>query len=167
MLQQYDRLSAVAVAGSGWSQREYYSVTRTGRSLNPPLDWPAAAEFWSRIDIADHVEEVEAPLLVNYPDREFFNGWRVPRSMEDGARAFEAYVFADEYHVKWQPAHRFAIYNRNLDWFRFWLQDIEDPDTAKSDQYERWRALRDLQCRNPRSVRNYCGVQSTGVPPAR
>jgi dipeptidyl aminopeptidase/acylaminoacyl peptidase len=167
MLQQYDRLSAVAIAGTGWSQHEYYSVTRTGRQHNPLSDWPEAAEFWSQIDIADHVEQVEAPLLVNYPDREFPRAWRVPRSMENAGRAYEAYIFPDEYHVKWQPAHRFAIYNRNLDWFRFWLQDVEDPDVSKSKQYERWRALRELQCRNPRSVRSYCGVQSTEAPPAR
>jgi dipeptidyl aminopeptidase/acylaminoacyl peptidase len=167
MLQHYDRLSAVALAETGWAQLQYYSVTRTGRRLNPPLDWPEAAEFWSQIDIADHVEQVEAPLLVNFADREFFNGWRVPRSMEDGKRAFEAYVFPGEYHIKWQPAHRLAIYNRNLDWFRFWLQDLEDPDPSKSEQYQRWHALRELQCRNPRSVRNYCGVESAKLPPAR
>lgn len=167
MLQQYDRLSAVAIASTGWSQSEYYSVTRTGRQHNPPLDWPEAAEFWSQIDIADHAEQVEAPLLVNHADREFSRAWRVPRSMENAGRVYEAYIFPDEYHVKWQPAHRFAIYNRNLDWFRFWLQDLEDPDVSKSEQYERWRALRDLQCRNLRSVRNYCGAESARVSPAR
>jgi dipeptidyl aminopeptidase/acylaminoacyl peptidase len=31
---------------------------------------------------------------------------------------------------------------RNLDWFRFWLQDEEDADPAKGTQYERWRSLR-------------------------
>lgn len=167
MMQHSDRLSAAAMATPGWSQSEYYSITRTGRSLEPPRNWPKEASFWSQIDIADHVDQVEAPLLVNYPDREFFTSWRLPRSMEDGGRVFEAYVFPDEYHIKWQPAHRFAIYNRNLDWFRFWLQDLEDPEPAKAAQYERWRALRDLQCRNPRSVRNYCGVESVKAPPAR
>jgi hypothetical protein len=54
-------------------------------------------------------------------------------------------VFPNEYHVKWQPAHRLAIYNRNLDWFRFWLQDYEDPDPAKTEQYTRWRQFRAQQ----------------------
>jgi len=31
---------------------------------------------------------------------------------------------------------------RNLDWFRFWLLSEEDPDSAKADQYERWRKLK-------------------------
>ncbi|HEX7115087.1 MAG TPA: hypothetical protein VF193_08130 [Steroidobacter sp.] len=53
-----------------------------------------------------------------------------------------------------------AIYRRNLDWFRFWLQDIEDPNPAKAEQYERWRKLRELQCANKNSLRDYCNVTS-------
>lgn len=165
MLQHYDRLSAVAVAGPGFTQYEYYSATRTGRVV-VPQDWPESRDFWSQLDLADHAEKVEAPLLVNYADREFFQDWRLPRSMENAQRAYEAHILPDEYHDKWQPAHRYAIYNRNLDWFRFWLQDVEDPDSRKSDQYERWHALRELQCRNPRSVRDYCEIESKQAQPA-
>jgi hypothetical protein len=49
---------------------------------------------------------------------------------------------------------------RNIDWFRFWLQDIEDPSPDKQEQYASWRELRRLQCENPRSLRDYCTVQS-------
>ncbi len=31
---------------------------------------------------------------------------------------------------------------RNLDWFRFWLQQYEDPDIEKTAQYARWRKMR-------------------------
>jgi hypothetical protein len=33
----------------------------------------------------------------------------------------------------------------NVDWFRFWLQGYEDPDSAKTSQYTRWRQLRELR----------------------
>jgi len=33
----------------------------------------------------------------------------------------------------------------SVDWFRFWLQDYEDPDPTKTEQYARWRELRKLQ----------------------
>ena len=52
------------------------------------------------------------------------------------------YVFPDETHNKWQPAHRKAIYQRNLDWFGFWLQGKVDPDPTKTSQYERWQAMK-------------------------
>jgi hypothetical protein len=35
-----------------------------------------------------------------------------------------------------------AAYERNLDWFTYWLQDYRDPDPKKADQYERWDLLR-------------------------
>jgi len=37
-----------------------------------------------------------------------------------------------------------------VDWFRFWLQDYQDPDPAKTEQYKRWRGLRKLQEENER-----------------
>lgn len=32
----------------------------------------------------------------------------------------------------------------NLDWFNFWLKGEENPDPAKTEQYKRWRKLREL-----------------------
>jgi hypothetical protein len=54
-------------------------------------------------------------------------------------------------HVRNQPRHRLEIYDRNLDWFRFWLKDEEDPDPRKAEQYRRWNQLRDEAIRNQRS----------------
>ena len=45
-------------------------------------------------------------------------------------------------HQKFQPRHKLAVYERNLDWFRFWLQGYEDPNPAKEKQYARWREMR-------------------------
>ena len=35
-----------------------------------------------------------------------------------------------------------GIAGRSVDRFRFWLQDYEDPDPAKAEQYKRWRELK-------------------------
>ena len=48
-------------------------------------------------------------------------------------------------HVLTNPAVRMASQGGSVDWFRFWLQDYEDPDPAKAEQYKRWRELRKLQ----------------------
>ena len=55
------------------------------------------------------------------------------------------FAFPNEPHQKFQPRHKLAVYERNLDWFRFWLKDEEDPNPAKADEYERWRELRKQQ----------------------
>jgi hypothetical protein len=64
------------------------------------------------------------------------------------------YVFPHEYHIKWQPVHRLAIYRRNIDWFDFWLRGVEDPDPSKAAQYLRWRRMRDRQAASPRQARS-------------
>ena len=46
------------------------------------------------------------------------------------------------------PAARMASQGGSVDWFRFWLQNYEDPDPAKAEQYARWRELRQLQEEN-------------------
>lgn len=53
-------------------------------------------------------------------------------------------------HVLTNPQARMVSQGGSVDWFRFWLQDYEDPAPAKSDQYERWQKLRRLQEENQR-----------------
>jgi hypothetical protein len=38
----------------------------------------------------------------------------------------DLYVFPNKPHQKFQPKHSLAVYERNLGWFRFWLQGYED-----------------------------------------
>ena len=57
------------------------------------------------------------------------------------AERADLYVFAHEPHQKFQPRHKLAVYERNLDWFRFWLMGAEDPDPAKASQYAYWRLM--------------------------
>lgn len=47
-------------------------------------------------------------------------------------------------HVLSNPSARLVSQGESVDWFRFWLQDYEDPDPSKADQYQRWRELRKL-----------------------
>jgi len=129
--------------------------------------FPEDAEFWRPLDMAQHLDQIEAPILFQIPDSEMIGSGVLVRRMSDARLPFDAYVFHDELHLKWQSAHRLAVYDRNLDWFRFWLQDVEDPDPKKAEQYERWRQLRTLQCANKRSLRDYCNVTSTVAASAR
>ena len=43
----------------------------------------------------------------------------------------DLYIFPHETHQKFQPRHKLAAYERNLDWFRFWLQGFESGAAAK------------------------------------
>jgi hypothetical protein len=86
-------------------------------------------------------------LLLNVADHEMIDAMHPYTALEQAGRAVEMYVFPGEHHIKSEPAHRLAIYQRNIDWMNFWLRGVEDPDPAKAPQYQRWRSLRDKQCK--------------------
>jgi dipeptidyl aminopeptidase/acylaminoacyl peptidase len=157
MMQRYDRIAAISISSPHWGQFQYYWLTRRGRDAVSasygkvgyddfiPKPEGAGREFWRGIDVADHVDAIEAPILMQLADRETFGLLRLIRNLSDAGKPYDAYVFPDEAHIKWQPAHLNTIMTRNLDWFRFWLQDREDSDPAKAEQYLRWHKLRELQ----------------------
>ncbi|HSX54626.1 MAG TPA: Atxe2 family lasso peptide isopeptidase [Sphingomonas sp.] len=99
--------------------------------------------FWAPASIRRNIERIEAPLLIQTADRQYRMALDSLTALVDAGKPVEMYVFPDEYHVKWQPAHRLAIYTRVIDWFDFWIRNREDPDPAKAAQYARWRAMRE------------------------
>lgn len=104
--------------------------------------WPTEESQWADLSLALNVDRVRTPLLEQVADRELLFVLQTQRRYSDAGRPFDMYVFPDEYHVKWQPMHRLAVYQRNLDWFRFWLTGEIDPDPARAAQYATWRAMR-------------------------
>jgi hypothetical protein len=145
---KHDRFAALSISGAGWHQWEYYQTTRGGHNLTPASTWlmkpeGAGREFWRRLDLADNVATIEAPILMHLPASEAVGVVPLMKHMAEAGKPYDAYVFMNETHIKWQPAHLRAIAERNLDWFRFWLQGYVDPVPAKAAQYERWRKLRE------------------------
>lgn len=51
----------------------------------------------------------------------------------------------DAAHLLERPRQRYVAMQGLVDWFRFWLQDYEDPDPAKKAQSLRWEHLRELR----------------------
>jgi len=107
----------------------------------PPARGPGS-ERWAELSIAMNAERIKAPLLMQLPDHGYLLGVDIFMSLREQRKPAEMVVFPDEYHLKWQPAHRLAIYDRNLDWFDFWLRGKEDPEPTKAAQYARWEAMR-------------------------
>ncbi len=118
--------------------------------LGPP-DGPYA-DRWHTMSLALNANRVTTPLLVQPAGSEFLGDLQFLQALKDHRKPVEMIIYPDEAHVKHQPRHRYVIYQRNLDWFDFWLRGVEDPDPAKRSQYERWRVLRNLQ------------AAATGVP---
>jgi dipeptidyl aminopeptidase/acylaminoacyl peptidase len=121
--------------GARWAGLEPLASSKPAPPLSPdPHDQVLTASLQGA--------EVETPLLINAADHEYLMWLGLVTQMHAARKPVEMYVFEDEYHVKWQPAHRLAIYDRNIDWLRFWLQGYEDPDVSKRAMYERWESMR-------------------------
>ena len=108
--------------------------------------------FWRPISLALNAEAIDTPLLMQLPDEEFLGAIDSVTALQNAGKPVSLYVFPEENHTKLQPAHRLAVYTRNLDWFDFWLRGKVDPDPLKRDQYARWRKLRDTWRRQPSNV---------------
>lgn len=98
--------------------------------------------FWKPQSLALNAEHIDTPLLMQLADREYILALEAFTALREFGKPVEMYVYPDEYHYKWQPAHRLAVYDRNVDWFTFWLSGRKDPDPAKAPQYKRWEAMR-------------------------
>lgn len=103
-----------------------------------PLD--ESASSWERISPAFNLERLKIPILMQIPEQEYLHtlDYAVPLIRQGTA---DMYVFPDEPHQKFQPRHKLSVYQRSLDWFRFWLLNEEDPDPRKKLQYEAWGAM--------------------------
>jgi len=112
------------------------------------------AARWRELSPALNAARVKAPLLIQVADSEYLIGLQFYTALREHSKPVEMFIYADEWHLKNQPKHRYEIYQRNLDWFNFWLQDKEDPDPSKQEQYKRWRKMREeFQKRHPATTR--------------
>ena len=119
---------------------------------------------WQLLSPAANLDKIKAPILMQMPEQEYVNalGYAIPLIRDHRA---DLYVFPNEPHLKFQPKHKLAAYERNLDWFRFWLQGYEDPSPAKAEQYKHWEAMCDAQKTNrPGSPASCVGTKSKRQP---
>jgi dipeptidyl aminopeptidase/acylaminoacyl peptidase len=116
----------------------FFGTLRDNWGLGSP---EATPERWRRLSPAFNRDRIRAPFLLQMPEEEYLYAldYVIPMVRENRA---DLYVFPYEPHQKFQPVHKAAAYERNLDWFRYWLQGVEDPSPGKSGQYERWRSMK-------------------------
>lgn len=107
--------------------------------LGPP---DRTAARWRKVSPALNAGKVDIPVLFQMPEQEARQGPELYARLAAQGTPTELYAFPDEGHIKVQPRHRAAIYERNLDWFRYWLEGYRDPGAGKAAQYARWDALR-------------------------
>ena len=68
--------------------------------------------------------------------------YEIPSGLRHLKKPVEMYYYPSEEHLPDQPEARLASIQRNIDRYRFWLQDYERPHPEDPKQYDRWHELR-------------------------
>jgi dipeptidyl aminopeptidase/acylaminoacyl peptidase len=141
-------LKAVSIASVQMEPAYYWFNARPGREmfsenlrghwkLGPPDENPAA---WKAMSAALNADRIRVPVLMQLPEHEARQSVELQSKLAS-ARMGEMHIFPFAPHIKVEPRQKLAAYQRNLDWFRYWLAGAIDPDPAKAAQYERWSKL--------------------------
>lgn len=118
--------SLIPLAGSGAEK----SYVRSGY----PARGDEGEAFWDCYSIARNVNRIRTPILMQLSDDEYLGALETLAALRQHQVPSALYVFPGEHHIKWQPAHRLAVYERNLTWFQLWLQGIDRiPPTSLAD----------------------------------
>jgi dipeptidyl aminopeptidase/acylaminoacyl peptidase len=164
----HSKLLAAASIASGQGTPDWYwqSALQPGFQKERAerywgLGWPddpKSADAWRRVSAAYYAASIRAPYLMQTPEGEFRVNTELYARLIHYGTPTDFWIFPEELHQKTQPAHLLSVNERNLDWFRFWLQRAEDPAPGKSAQYARWREMRAKQCKqlSQRALPSYC-----------
>ena len=134
---------------------EYYSWHDSQESMYDGPPYGRSLQNWTDYSISFNLDKIHTPLLMEVmgygdnlssrpPDNlavkeELFLG------LSDLNKPVELYYYPDEQHQPVHPQARIASLQRNVDWYRFWLQGYERLNPEDSDQYKRWKRLREFR----------------------
>jgi hypothetical protein len=128
---------AASVSGCCWDQFQDAVVGPSAAQAYHQIGWPKLldydATFWSQISLVENATRITMPILMQQSDDEFRVAVPSYTALRQAGHPTALFVFPDENHIKWQPAHRLAVYQRNVRWFDYWLMGIGDGEEWKEN----------------------------------
>jgi dipeptidyl aminopeptidase/acylaminoacyl peptidase len=119
------------------------SATRHFEAEGYPSPVEPADIFWRPISLGLNARSIRTPLLLQLADDEYLTALESYNAIREAGTPIDMYVYEHEHHIKWQPVHRLAIYERNLAWFDYWLNHRTPPSKAAAVEAKSWEAMRD------------------------
>jgi dipeptidyl aminopeptidase/acylaminoacyl peptidase len=133
--------------GSYWYNNSKDTMRNAEQQFGGP-PYGASWKEWLSYSPAFNAQAAHVPLLMEYCGYGFLSeplhGLEFFVALNRQEKPVELYFYPQGDHVLDTPAERVASLQRNVDWFRFWMQGIERPGPEDSEQYVRWHALRNL-----------------------
>lgn len=142
-----DKFAAASVSGCGLEPDQDSVLGPMVAQSYHESGWPRLAdndvELWSKIAFTSQPQRVRFPMLFQAADNEYLAMVGSYTALRQIGTPSDLFIFPGEDHIKSQPAHRLAIYRRNLAWFNFWLKDEFPLDPAQKEEVSRWKKMRE------------------------
>ena len=104
-----------------------------------------------------NLDRVRTPLRIEAIGPEsVLAEWELYASLREQGKPVDLIYLPDGQHILQKPLERMASQQGNVDWFRFWLQGVEDTGAGKSEQYRRWEQLCSLQMAGNPNRQSFC-----------
>jgi dipeptidyl aminopeptidase/acylaminoacyl peptidase len=152
--------AATATDNTSYSLSEYWLSPGIEPDIEAMYDGPPygrTIQNWLDYSISYNLEKIHTPLLLeemgygvrdDSPDstpNDLAIAFEIFKGLNRLGKPVELYYYPDENHQPDHPKARLSTLQRNVDWYRFWLQGYEDPSPGKRGQYANWLHLRELQ----------------------
>lgn len=98
--------------------------------------------FWKDMSLEVNARRLSIPILVSASDEEMLSALETYTGLREAGVPIDMFVFPNEYHIRWQPAHRLAIYRRSLDWFDYWLRGVRSSAPDRQVELKEWDRLK-------------------------
>jgi dipeptidyl aminopeptidase/acylaminoacyl peptidase len=143
--------------GEYWISHDASTMKEYENAFGGP-PYGATLKNWLKYSVSFNLDKFHTPLLMEemgYGISKTLNPLAPPITLIESYEVFsglsrlnkpvELYFYPNEDHTPQHPQARLATMQRNVDWYRFWLQGYERPNPEDPDQYKRWEHLRELQ----------------------
>lgn len=140
---------------------QYLLQVGTESEQNPETDamiggrpYGEGLQHWLKRSPSFSLDKVRTPLFVIATGPiSLLYMWEPYAGLRFLHKPVELIMLNTEEHVLTNPGVRLASQGGSVDWFRFWLQDYEDTDLVKAEQYKRWRELKQMEEENEKKAK--------------
>ena len=147
-----DRFAAASIA-DGTDQSYMQEIlfepewnTSEPRKLYGAAPFGDGLKRWLELAPSFHLNEIHAPLIITaIAPRSVLEEWEIYSSLYQQNKPVDLIYIPKGQHILQRPLERLASEQVMVDWFRFWLQDYEDPDPKKRAQFLRWEGIKNLR----------------------
>jgi hypothetical protein len=118
--------------------------TANCEKMNGGVPWGDSLANWVKQAPPMRLDKIHTPILLQSITAPL-GEWEIYAGLQWLKKPVELENFYPEgEHVLVKPHQKLLSEQTAVDWYSFWLKNEEDPDTAKAEQYKRWRELRKL-----------------------